>query len=204
MPTGYTDGVLSGKVTEFEVFAKQCLRAMGAAVHMRDDNFKTEYYPDKPSSYHIDRVTEITKELAEMKTMSDDDIVRLRKLELKNDKKTYTKYIKDRKEGKKRLDDMLKKVNKYTPPTPDHQGIKTFMIEQLESTISYDCDADYYVGRVAEVEQAMKDIDPVSIREYRINQLEKDLKYHSKEYQSEVDRCNKRHEWATAYLNSLK
>ena len=37
MPTGYTAGILEGKIKTFPEFAKICMRAFGAAIHMRDN-----------------------------------------------------------------------------------------------------------------------------------------------------------------------
>jgi hypothetical protein len=37
MPTGYTDCVRSGEVTEFADFAMKCARAFGACIEMRDE-----------------------------------------------------------------------------------------------------------------------------------------------------------------------
>jgi len=43
MPTGYTQGILDGTTKDFKEFAKHCMKAFGACVHMRDDDMKKEY-----------------------------------------------------------------------------------------------------------------------------------------------------------------
>ena len=53
MPTGYTNGILNGEIKTFDEFAKQCIRAFGAAIHMRDDDFNKEYEKRKPDNYYI-------------------------------------------------------------------------------------------------------------------------------------------------------
>ncbi len=52
MPTGYTAGILDGKITTFQQFAKQCMRAFGATIHMRDDDMDAEITPRTPSDYY--------------------------------------------------------------------------------------------------------------------------------------------------------
>ena len=43
MPTGFTAGILDGKINSFREFALVCVRAFGAAAHMRDDGLNIEY-----------------------------------------------------------------------------------------------------------------------------------------------------------------
>ena len=43
MPTGYTAGIIDGKTETFQDFAKQCMRAFGVTIHMRDENMDKGY-----------------------------------------------------------------------------------------------------------------------------------------------------------------
>lgn len=52
MPTGYTAGILDGEINTFEEFAKTCMRAFGATIHMRDEPLSKTYEPEKTSDYH--------------------------------------------------------------------------------------------------------------------------------------------------------
>ena len=51
MPTGYTEGIIDGKTETFQDFAKQCMRAFGATIHMRDEDMEAEITPRTPSDY---------------------------------------------------------------------------------------------------------------------------------------------------------
>ena len=42
MPSGYTEGVASGKVTEFKEYALLCARAFGACISLRDEPLSLE------------------------------------------------------------------------------------------------------------------------------------------------------------------
>ena len=63
MPTGYTAGIIDGKTETFQEFAKQCMRAFGATIHMRDENMDKEYEPRTPSDYHTKALEEAKEKL---------------------------------------------------------------------------------------------------------------------------------------------
>ena len=57
MPTGYTGYIVDGDITEFKDFAKLCMRACGATIHMRDEPTDKEYEPRTPSDYHLTSIS---------------------------------------------------------------------------------------------------------------------------------------------------
>lgn len=50
MPTGYTAGIIDGKINTFRDFALVCVKAFGAAIHMRDE---------QDVKYHSQRIEQI-------------------------------------------------------------------------------------------------------------------------------------------------
>jgi len=56
MPTGYTAGIINGETETFQDFAKDCMRAFGATMHMRDDDMDKDYVPRTPSDYHTKQI----------------------------------------------------------------------------------------------------------------------------------------------------
>lgn len=46
MPTGYTAGIIDGKIKDFKEFAKLCSRAF--IVHLRDEPINSEYKKREP------------------------------------------------------------------------------------------------------------------------------------------------------------
>jgi hypothetical protein len=61
MPTGYTAGILDGKINTFPEFATECMKAFGACIHMRDDDISTTYRPRKVDDYYIKKIKEIKR-----------------------------------------------------------------------------------------------------------------------------------------------
>ena len=50
------------------------------------------------------------------------------------------------------MNDILKDVQKWHPPTTEHKGIKDFMIDQIEKTIDSDCETKYHYEELAKIE----------------------------------------------------
>lgn len=193
MPTGYTQSISKG--ISFEKFTLNCARAFGALISMRDE-------PDdapiptkiKPSDYHIKELKKAKAELKKYESMTvsvaeficekeyKDELKRIEEGELE-DAKLKTDY-----------ELMLYKVREWTPPTPEHEGLKKFMISQIEDSIKFNClckrtkpkkrNAEEWL--LAKKRQAIKDID-----------------YHTKANAEEIERCAERTKWIQDLIKSL-
>lgn len=75
MPTGYTEGIMNGKITTFPQFAKLCMRAFGATIHLRDESLDSEYEPRVPSDYHSKEIERAKKNIIDAKKLSDEEII---------------------------------------------------------------------------------------------------------------------------------
>jgi len=203
MPTGYTAGILDGTVITFPQFAKLCMRAFGATIHLRDESLDTEYEPRVPSGYHLKAIEKAKQSIIDAQKLSDDEIVDTRKRELEDSKKNCLEAIEKAKKSMIELNKILSDVRKWQPPTPDHTGIKDFMIEQIEKTIVFDCKTDYYSRRLIEIETELLTINASEIRKQMIEQAKKDLAYHNSEYLKEVQRCDQSNKWVSDLLESL-
>jgi hypothetical protein len=203
MPTGYTCGILDGEIKTFPEFAKTCMRAFGATIHMRDESMDEEYTPRVPSDYHIKALKDAEKKLKKAKTLSDKKLISERKRVLNESIKYYTDATDKAKSTCESLELMLKQVKEWTPPTNDHQGIKDFMIEQLNSTINYDGDCSYYEKMINAARNNLLNINPSKIRKELIADASKDIIYHTEEHRKEIDRCNHSNKWVTDLLESI-
>jgi len=142
MPTGYTANVGNGTLTEFRDFALQCARAFGALIDMRDEPLSAEI-PEAiaPTSYYSDRLAESEALLAALDRMSDDEIRQAAQADNDACTEAYRKRCQDVQDTRDRYLAMLEKVQAWTPPTPDHEQMKSFMVRQLRDSI--DCDCSY-------------------------------------------------------------
>jgi len=204
MPTGFTAGILDGEIKTFEQFAKQCMRNFGATIHMRDDPSDAEYTPRTPSDYHTKEIEKAKKLLADSDSLSDDEVMTLRKNELYESKKYHIEAIEKNKANAVTLERFLIQAKNFTPPTPQHSGIKTFMIEQLTSTIDFDCMGTYHHDKISEIDKELSTLSPSSVRLSMAQKASKDLNYHQEEHKKDLIRCRESNEWVEQLIKSLK
>lgn len=204
MPTGYTAGIVDGKINTFEEFAKKCMRAFGATIHMRDDSLEEEYQPRVPSSYYKEQLDNVKRQIEELESTSDEDLVKNHKAYLIERKDSILKTIEERGELLKRIDSILTQTKEYNPPTSEHQGIKDFMIQQLTETISWDCKVDYYLEELDGIMNEYSKVDAIELRIEKRMQLQKDLDYHKKQFEEEIERCNASNLWVGQFMQSLE
>lgn len=203
MPTGYTAGIIDGKINTFEEFAHTCIRAMGAAVHMRDEPIGKEFEPALPDSYYKESIEESRKKLLEISSMTNEELVRKKKEGIENSIKEYQEYIDKAKKNRIKLEGMLRQAKAYTPPTEDHQGIKDLMVEQLTITIDADGDSSYYEKELERLKESLKNLNADKIRRDLLEREEDSLKYSEEQYKKEVARCDERNKWVEEFINSL-
>jgi hypothetical protein len=203
MPTGYTAGILDGKITTFPQFAKQCMRAFGATIHMRDDDMDVEYTPRTPSDYHTKEIEKAKQLLKDAEALPDETIVANKKAQLEESKKYHIESIEKAKIGAKSMNDILKDVRKWQPPTTEHNGLKDFMIDQIVKTIDFDCKTDYHDENLAKIELELLSLNATEIRKEMKAKAKKDFEYHTKEYNADVQRCEQSNQWVTDLIDSL-
>ena len=95
---------------------------------------------------------------------------------------------------------MLDKVNDWTPPTSEHEGLKKFMIEQLTNSLEFDCSNDYY-------QRELNNIKQLTYNQYVKNMRasnKRDIEYHTNELKKDNERVDNRNAWISALYKSLE
>ena len=203
MPTVYTAGIIDGEIKTFEQFAKKCMRAFGATIHMRDDSWDKEYVERTPSDYHTKKINEIKNKIKKTESLSDDEIVQLRTNELRSEIKRHNEALKKERKVEKKLKRMLQEAKEWKVPSDDYRKFKSFMIEQLEITVKNDGESSWRKEEVENHESRLTSIVASFEREIMLENLNKDLEYHEKEHKEEVQRCNDANEWVNELIKSL-
>lgn len=191
MPTGYTAPIKDG--IEFNEFVWNCASAFGALVEMRDDPMDAPIPEFKPSDYHANSLKEANSDLARFQKMT---IANADKAALNEHEKSYELFEKMNRESADLEDKyraMLAKVQAWTPPTKDHEGMKQFMAEQIQQSIKFDC-------HVHEMPESMRGKEWLKLQ---IEKAKRDIEYHTKEHAEEVKRCNDRNVWVKALASSV-
>jgi hypothetical protein len=138
MPTGYTAKIAEGMT--FREYALGCARAFGALIEMRDEPNDVPI-PDefKPSDYHLDKFTEQRNRLAEFEGMSDHEANEQSKAEYMRALGYHHEGIKKDNALREKYERMLKEVEAFTPPSPEHAEYKEFMRSQIVESMRFDC-----------------------------------------------------------------
>ena len=196
MPTGYTAAIADG--IDFNQFAMQCARAMGACVTMRDAPLDAPI-PERfePSNYHLLKLEELRCEMERLRTMSPAEADVCAQQAYSDASAKNAEAIERCRSLRSKYEAMLDSVNAWSPPTPEHVGLKDFMVQQLLESIKFDCGEDYYIRHALTQktgEQWLAD---------RVASVEKDLAYHTDEHAKEVQRAAARTAWVSALRDSL-
>jgi len=199
MPTGYTDKIKDG--ISFNDFALNCARNFGACITMRDDSSDTPI-PKKflYSTYHTDNIENAKRELFDIKVLTEREINKRCKFDYDEEFKRCKKIVAGKIELRNKYLAMIHKITMWNPPTSKHEGLKSFMLEQVTSSIKFDCDTKYYIN---EMEQ-LKLLDVNEWLESKMESLLHDVTYHTKEHAKEVSRIDGRNKWIKDLRDSLK
>jgi len=203
MPTGYTAGILDGEITTFPQFAKLCMRAFGATMHLRDNPLDAKYEPLIPSDYHKKEIAKEKQLIEDVKTITDEDLIEEERLSLLESRKQCLEGIQKAKKYYDDLSKMLDYANQWIPPTSEHVGLKEFMVKQITETIDFDCKTDCYTERIAKLEVDLLSINADKIRQAMIEKAHNDLKYNKEANDKELKRCTDANQWVIDLLGSL-
>jgi len=195
MPTGYTSVLYDGKEQTFVEFVMQCARAFGACIEMRDDPWDKPIPDEFPhDDYHDRQLVDARKELKEAKRIT------LAEAE-KQAAEAYDAAVKSHREEdnrrnaiRERYTNMLDQVNRWAPPTPEHKGLKEFMIQQLTDSIDWDCKTYSTFPKKESGREWLAE---------HLEQCKRSVEYHEKESQKERQRTEERNRWIRELRRSL-
>lgn len=194
MPTGYTDTIYRGEPQTFSEFAMECARNFGALLSLRDSPDAEVPEEFQPSDYHARSLTEAQKHLDEIQALSVDECAQ----RAADDRAAVELRIEEMErqavELRARYEAMLDEVEIWEPPTEEHRNLKSFMRDQLEQSIRFDCGT---------WRPNLPTLDPGEWRDEQIARALKDIAYHSEQYAADVKRARERTAWVKALRESL-
>lgn len=194
MPTGYTAAVKDG--ISFEQFTWSCARAFGALMLMRDEPSDAPI-PEafKPSDFYSKCLEKAESRLAALKAMTPEEAQAAAAASYAQVAKQIDDHKAEAQELRNKYSEMLAKVDQWAPPTPEHQGLKDFMAEQLRQSIDFDCSTSYLT------EPVQKD-GPTWLAE-SIADAEHQIKRYLEQHAEEVTRTEQRNAWIKALRESV-
>lgn len=198
MPTGYTCYIEDGEITTAKEFLTICARAFGACIEMKDDSLNKPI-PEEfmPSTYHQKALEQAKVELAQYQSYSLLDVQKELDESYEKRIKDYTEIIAKEKEKENRYIKVLDELKLWQPPTEEHINLKNFAIDQINISIPQ-CDISYWQNKM--------DVPKQSAQEWlddRIDDCNKDIEYHTREWNEEQIRVAGRNQWIKDLRASL-
>jgi hypothetical protein len=203
MPTGYTEGVVNGNIDTVERFAKVCMRAFGATMHMRDESLDAKYIPRKPETYYLAQIKETKKDLEKFRKLTVKGIEKEIIKEAKKDVAHYKAEIARCLVIKGRLERLIEQVNKLKLPKT-HMALKVYMLDQLNSTIQWDTGTDFYEEKLKSATEALN--NPIDAKKYRKNIIvmyTDRIKRLNESYKKDLKQCDVTNKWVSTLLKIL-
>lgn len=196
MPSGYTADIKDD--TTFREFALRCARGIGALILMRDDPLDAPIPASfEPSDYHRKALEDaLSKQAAVAEWTVSQAAADLRE---NNERAlaSHKEMCERDADLRKRYERMIGIVEAWTPPTPDHENFKAFMLNQLRESLQWDCHDDraevrgYFKGTSAEWLATLK------------AKAASDVEYHRKHWQQDKEQAAERTAWVNALRDSL-
>lgn len=195
MATGYTAAIAEG--ISFPDFAMDCARAFGALITMRDDPTGTPI-PERfePSDYHAEAAEHARSELRDLLRMTPEEREAQAIAEWQSSEASRTRRLGELAELRGKYQAMLDAIRCWSPPSPDHEGLKQFMLDQVEKSIDWDCSDDMYR------EPTPKKTGEEWFHERRAL-WEESVARHERDYREEVERVESRNRWVAQLRESL-
>lgn len=196
MPTGYTAAIKDG--ITFRQFAMNCARAFGATITMRDDGGDGSNIPERfePDQHHAKALKEAYDDLAALNIMTKEGAARRASEYYEAAEARRLEMLREIRELRVKYEAMLAEVKAWKAPTPDHVAFRSFMLDQIDGSIRFDCSESYYGTPT-------KRLTPEEWLVSERSRIKRDIDYHTKNYAEEVERTEKRNAWIKALRDSL-
>lgn len=203
MPTGYTSYIKDGKITSGKEFLKLCTRAFGIAVDLKDESL------DVPTPNHFEPHPYYEKAYKDS-LMSREKAYSMTREEVKEDiiskyndnKGRAEKILEEYKDEDEKYLKVREEVEKWIPPTPEHENLKKFCLEQIDMSLNTSlyawCEEDINKELDTSDDTVRKYID--NLKDY----ADEKLKRAYKNWQEELRRVEEKNLWMKQFLDSLE
>lgn len=180
----------------FQDFVMLCARAMVACVMMRDEPLDAPIPKFEPSDWHAKRIAEAKAEVAKLEAMDNAARIEFGESKKAADIKRNREWLAKEEAQNARLDEMRGKVSAWEPPTSDHEGLKRFMLEQIDISAN---SLNYIRESIAKAEAKA----PVDYYAEAVAEAARSVTYHAEEDAKENARTDSRNEWVEKLRESL-
>lgn len=195
MPTAYTADVVNGTMTDFRAFALRCAREFGACIMQRESPMDEPPALRQVDPYYRTAIDTARAEMAAFVALSADEHRQRCANENARARAAWEARNDDKRRVRERIDNMLDRVARWAPPTSEHEGLKSFMVQQLTETRRWDGE----VWGVPPVDRTT--VDYIS---ETLDMLRRSVDRAEKALAEEEARCARQNAWIQALYASLE
>lgn len=196
MPTGYTAKLMESGQT-FPEFVLLCARAFGALITMRDDAMNAPIPEEfKPTDYYENSLRDNRAALKRLENMTNEERIRFGINEKEKAIASARSYLEKVALENSRLLKMAWKVQAWTPPSPDHTGLKSFMLQQIDTSMNH---GSYWTESLNKAEAKA----PFEFYSEAVESARSSIEYSLKEQEKELERVADRNRWVRQLRESL-
>jgi len=200
MPTGYTASIVSDDGVDFNGFVLNCARAFGALISLKEEDHNIEI-PDeiKPNvSFYEEKLKEAEARLKKLSKMKISAAKVIAQKEFEKGLLWTIKSLREKIADREKYDAILQQVLLWVPPTKDHENLKSFMIDQINSSIKWDCS----LGLSDTVEP--KALTGKEWMKFERDTCKRDIEFYTEQLNSEVNGSLEKTMWIQQLKQSLK
>lgn len=196
MPTGYTAAIRDG--ISFKDFAMGCARAFDACVSLHDELGGGGVIPEQfePSPRAKDIAEAARGDLAMLLSLTPDEIEQQAAAHSERVERARLLRLEEKRNLRASYGAMKARVEAWEPPTPSHCRLRTFMLEQIETSIDVDCCESSYDRPTLKMTGA-------EWFAMQRDELQKSIEYHERHYAKDAARCEASTAWVRALRASL-
>lgn len=207
MPTGYTYFIENGDISTGAEFLKKCIREFGCCAGQREDPLSAPLVSEvKPSSYYKEQYEKTVKKYDEFKSKTNNEIREMIRDNRDKDLSDTERYLSKQKLLRNKYLAVREDVENWVPPTPDHEGIKRFALNQIDKCIPTESELSRLEEKVYSLKSSNPEIDEGEVGQYIINMMkffEEDMEYYKLRMANEEERASKRSKFIKDFLSSL-
>lgn len=194
MPSAYTQALHDGEQS-FAEFALDCSRAFGALIDLKDE--PEAPIPDefRPSDYHERELAAAMARLRIVSTWTEESATFEADRAYERELSAHVREREQRVAIRARYEDMLRDARAWQPPTEEHVELSKFMIQQLESSIDFDC---------SPLRDEPARLSGLEYKAQRESEASRDVAYHAKCWKEDIERAQGRTQWLRALRKSLE
>lgn len=140
------------------------MRSFDITTHQRDDALDAPLKAREASAYHPKTLATAKEHIAKVDAMSTEECAQAAQAEYEAVKKRLEESIEKTQQQRASLETALEQAHAFIPPTNKHKNLKNVMVQELEDTIRFDCDASH-------LKEQLANLKPLSGEEWHAEQM---------------------------------